>query len=138
MLTVTFKEKAYEFDLQEALSSLTGTESMLVEDYLGGWHRFREPGNITRSTIVMVWLAKRSAGETTTFEEIAATPGLVFGDAVIIEGDPDDPEDPAEPPARPLAERSASNGLSDGSDDAASTQATSGSSGPQPLLASTD
>lgn len=81
MIHVTFGGKEYRYDIKTQMESLTGTESILVEDYLGGWSRFRDPGNFTRSAVVMVWLAKRSAGEKATFEEIADTPGMPFGDA---------------------------------------------------------
>lgn len=135
MVIVTFGERKYEFGLDDALKSLTGTESMLVEEFLGGWGRFRDPGNVTRSLIIIVWLAKRSAGETATFDEIAATPGLVFGDMVEID-DVDEPQDPMTRPSRPLAETSAENASIDGGNGSAAIQVTSDSSGQPPSPAS--
>ena len=115
MLTIQFGESTYEFDLDEQLKTLTGTESMLVEEFIGGWERFRDPAHMTRSTIVLVWLAKRSAGEVATFDEIAGTPGLIFGDALTLTDDGDAPSNPDEDtPAGPLAPSVSLNGSSDG------------------------
>jgi hypothetical protein len=137
MLTVTFDGRAYDLPLQEVLSDLTGEESAVIEDYLGGWDRFRTQANATRTMIVMVWLAKRHAGEHTTLQEIANTKGLVFGNAVQLEGDPEDPEDPKQPPNRPLAETNAKSASSAGSAASEATPATSDSSGQLPSPAST-
>lgn len=89
MITVTFQGTKYEFDLKDALESLTGRESILCEDYLGGWEKFRDPNNQTRSVIILVYLAKRSAGETPTFEEIENIPGLLFGNALEVDDEED-------------------------------------------------
>lgn len=116
MVTVKFGSKSYELHIDEQLKTLTGTESMMVEDYLGGWARFRAPENATRSTIVIVWLAMREAGEQKTLEEIADTPGLMFGDVFDLMDDDGEgePVDPMVKPDRPLADRNGSNGSTDG------------------------
>jgi hypothetical protein len=80
---------AYEVDVTAQLATLTGTESITVEEYLGGFDKFRASGTTTRSVIVMLWLARRQAGETVTLDEVADTRGLVFGD-VIEEFDEED------------------------------------------------
>lgn len=97
MITVTFKGTKYEYDVKAALEGLTGTESILVEDYLGGWSRFRDPSNFTRSAVIMVWLGKKQAGEKATFEEIADTAGMPFGD-VFESADDDGDLDGQSPP----------------------------------------
>jgi hypothetical protein len=111
MLTVRFGNDTYELDLEAALKGLTGAETLMVEDFLGGWDKFRSPSNVTRSTVVIVWLAKKHAGGPgarsatgrgwITFDEILATPGLVFGDVVELTDDEDntDAGDGQSPPA---------------------------------------
>lgn len=113
-------ELVYELDIEQELRNLTGHETMMIEDYLGGWSKFRAPENRTRSVVVMVWLAKKSAGESTTLDEIADMPGLVFGDAVKELKDNKDGQSPP-------GERSASTGGDE--TDAASTPPRSGGSG---------
>jgi hypothetical protein len=106
--------KLYEVDITKSLGDLTGTESIAVEEYLGGWDKFRAAGTTTRSLIVMVWLARRQAGEATTLEEIAdSTRGLVFGKVI----DNFDAEDDVGPPDHSPPAPSATPGGSDGSDD---------------------
>lgn len=81
-------EGDYPLDVEATLADLTGTETAMLEEYLGGWDNFG--GNSVRSVIVTIWLAKRQAGKTVTLEEIAATKGLIFGDAfetVEVNGD---------------------------------------------------
>jgi hypothetical protein len=86
----------YPLDINAALADLTGDETAMVEDYLGGWDNFDLTGNRTaRSLIVTVWLAKRQAGKTVTLEEVAATKGLMFGDVLDM-----DVEDDTLPPAQ--------------------------------------
>ncbi len=130
MLTVKFGERSYELNLDEQLKSLTGTESILVEKYLGGWGMFRSPECVTQSAVVLVWLAKRAAGEEMTFEAIEATPGLLFGDALeLIDDDSDEPQDPMTEPASPLAATNGPNGSSGGTAASEATPETSDSSG---------
>lgn len=130
MITVTFLGREYAFDMNEQLKTLSGSESILVEDYLGGWSGLQDSKNRTRAGVVFIWLGKRAAGEPTTFEEIADTPGLMFNDDVFdLHDDGDKPEDPMVDPGRPLASKNASNGSTDGTIDSADTLATSDSSG---------
>jgi hypothetical protein len=99
MLKVTFRGKVYEYDVKEQMEALTGTESIMVEDYLGGWSQFRAPANMTRSAVVMVWFALKAAGEPKTFEEIAGTKGFPFKDDAFTADDTDtlDGQSPPEP-----------------------------------------
>jgi hypothetical protein len=99
MLKVTFKGKVYEYDVKEQMEALTGTESIMVEDYLGGWSKFRAPANMTRSAVVMVWFALKAAGEPKTFEEISDTKGFPFQDDAFTADDTDtlDGQSPPEP-----------------------------------------
>jgi hypothetical protein len=123
-LTVRIFGKDYALPLDEVLQSLTGEETMMVEDFLGGWDKFRSPSNVTRSVIVIVWLAKRHAGEKATFAEIAKLEGLVFGDAVEVVDEDED---------TPLEHSAATSPVEDSS----STQATSGANGSPITVAST-
>lgn len=131
MITVTFLGREYRYDMDEQLKTLSGSESILVEDYLGGWAGLQDPKQTTRAGIVLIWLAKRAAGEKATFGEIADTPGLMFGEGVFeIENDGDDPVDPmVVPSARPLAETNGSPGSNGGDPGSADTTETSGSTG---------
>ena len=133
MLTIRHGEKEYAFDEIAALESLTGEESAAVEDFLGGWHRFRDNTNRTRTVIVMVWLAKRSAGEQVTLDDVAKLPGLIFGANApeIVEPAPDE-DDPMRDPGRPLAETNGAHESTAGSgaSDSSSTPETSAVSGP--------
>lgn len=76
---------AYPLDVDATLADLTGDETMMLEEYLGGWDKFAIGSGSTRSVIVTIWLAKRQAGQTVTLDEIAATKGLVFGDVFEVE-----------------------------------------------------
>lgn len=75
----------YELDINATLAELTGAETMLLEEYLGGWDNFDVVSGSTRSVIVTIWLAKRQAGKTVTLDEIASIKGLVFGDALDVQ-----------------------------------------------------
>lgn len=131
MMTVTFLGKEYVFDMDEQLKTLTGSESIMVEDYLGGWQGLTAQSNRTRAGVVFIWIAKRMAGEPATFEEIADTPGLMFGDDVFdLQDDDDKPEDPMVDPGRPLQSRNGSNGSTDGTTDSVAGPVTSASTGP--------
>lgn len=81
-IRVKVGDNQYEFDVEATLQKLTGHQTMMLEDYLGGWENFRAPHNQTRSVIALVWLAKHAASEETTLDEIANLPGLVFGNTV--------------------------------------------------------
>jgi hypothetical protein len=102
MLKVTFRGKQYEYDVKEQMEALTGTESIMVEDYLGGWSQFRAPANMTRSAVVMVWFALRSAGEPKTFEEISDTKGFPFQDEAFTADDTDDLDGQSPPEPTPM------------------------------------
>lgn len=133
MLTIRIGEKTYELPLEDVLGDLTGEESARIEEFIGGWENFQTTKHATRSMIVMLWLAKRHAGETDTLEDVAAIRGLVFGGMVEVSGDDDAPNDPAEDAGRPLAEQNGSNGSNDGNADSADGLETSDSSGLRPL-----
>lgn len=139
MLTVKVGETAYEFDVDEQLKTLTGIESALVEEFVGGWGRFDVKGQRTRSLIVIVWMAMRSAGEAVTLEDVAEMPGLVFGGLVSLDDDGEDEiANPMEDPGRPLDETNASAESTGGSTVSAATTATSGSTGIPRSPTSTD
>lgn len=100
MMRVTFQEKVYEFELKDVLEALTGRETVMVEGYMGGWPNFRHPSHMARSTVVLVWLALRSAGKAAmTLDEIEDIPGLVFGDVWTVHDDEQDDLDGQSPPA---------------------------------------
>lgn len=99
---------SYPFPLEEILENLTGSESIMLEDYLGGWDRFDVKGGATRSVVVLVWLAKHHAGEEMELTEIEAMKGLVFGDAVEVG---DDASPPAEGASDSSSETSETNGV---------------------------
>lgn len=125
MITVTLTEGVYTLpSADDALASLTGKESVRVEDYLGGFENFGR--QVARSTVVTVWLALRAAGQPRTFDEIEQIPGLVFGGIVTDDGE-GEPEDPMVDPGRPLAGRNEPNGSEDGTSDSPASPETSGS-----------
>ncbi len=127
MITVRIDDKTYTMpSASEPLAALTGDESLMVEEYLGGWDQLGQ--KLTKSAVVMVWLALKQAGEPRTFEEIQTIPGLTFG-GVIEDDGVGEPEDPMKDPGRPLAAPNGSNGLTAGSEDSEAIQATSASSG---------
>lgn len=99
MLKLKFLETEYELPLEKTLQSLTGKQTLMLEDYLGGWDKFQTGGTInTRSVVVLVWLALHHAGRTATLDEIEDTPGLLFGDALKeVEDVPDAPLPGSEP-----------------------------------------
>ena len=72
----------YELPFEDALENLTGKESRMLEDYLGGWGNLRFDEVNTRSVVVMVWLAKHHAGEPVTLEQVEEMKGLLFGGTV--------------------------------------------------------
>lgn len=80
--------------LDEVLADLTGAESLVLEEYLGNWEVLWGDRLSVKSIVVIVWLAKRHAGETATLEEIGNMKGLLFGGTVEIMED-----DAADPPA---------------------------------------
>lgn len=100
--------KAYPLPIEEVLADLTGSESIMLEDYLGGWDQFSITSGTTRSVVVMVWLAKHHAGEEVELSDIEAMKGLVFGDAVEVEERP--PEVAAEAASESSSETSETNG----------------------------
>jgi hypothetical protein len=127
---IKFGDETFDYELDEQLKSLTGLESAEIEDFLGGWDNFRQRKATAKTSILLVWLGKRAAGQTTTLEEIGNTPGLLFGDVFeVLEGEDDEPENPMEEPSRPLAERNGDEGSSDGNDDSVLSLATSADSG---------
>lgn len=77
--------KDYPLPIEDVLAELTGSESIMLEDYLGGWDRFDMSGGATRSLIVLVWLARHHAGEEVEITDIEAMKGLVFGNTVDVE-----------------------------------------------------
>lgn len=137
-MQVKFGDETYEYDLDEQLRSLTGLESAELEEFLGGWKKFRSGAATVRTTIVLIWLGKRAAKQVTTLDEIAATPGLMFTDMVDIEDDDEGPEDPSEDPGRPLAEPNDAHASSDGKDDSELSLVTSVNSGDHHSDGSTD
>lgn len=74
--------ETYPLPIEEVLADLTGAESIMLEDYLGGWEKFEPKSGATRSVVVLVWLAKHHAGEDVSLADIEAMRGLVFGNAV--------------------------------------------------------
>ncbi len=105
--------KDYPLPVDDVLEDLTGTESAMLEDYLGGWGNFSVDAS-TRSAVVTIWLALRHNGQTRSIEAIEQTKGLLFGDALdIAEVDaanpPEQAADAAEPSSSP--ETSETSGL---------------------------
>lgn len=89
-MKVVIAGKPYEFELEEVLQDLTGKETVMLEDYLGGWENLRDRVS-ARSIVVWVWISKRSAGESITLEQIEDMKGLMFGDTVeLADVDPPD------------------------------------------------
>lgn len=74
--------KFYALPFEEVLEGLTGKQTVMLEDYLGGWGNLNFENPNTRSVVVLVWLAKHHAGEETTLDAIEDMKGLVFGGAV--------------------------------------------------------
>lgn len=104
--------KAYPLPIEEVLADLTGAESIMLEDYLGGWDRLDIKGAATRSVIVLVWLAKHHAGEEIEITEIEAMRGLVFGDTVdVAEVESGPPAVAAEAASESSPETSETNGV---------------------------
>ena len=131
MLTVRVGDTEYRFDLDEQLNTLTGLESAEVEDFLGGWDKL--DANKTKGMIFMVWLAKRSAGETDTLADVASIPGLLFGGVAAIADDGDSPVDTetAEFNELPLATKNGSRPSRDGDTGSAAGTETSAGTGVQ-------
>lgn len=103
-ITITIKgDGEYPLDVDETLADLTGAETIMLEEYLGGWDKFDLSGGSTRSLIVCVWLAKRQAGKKTSLDEIGEIKGLVFGDALQVDSEDTDagPPDMAAQAAAP-------------------------------------
>lgn len=97
MLVVKVRgEGDYELDVEQTMADLTGSETLELEEFLGGWDKFDLTGATTRSIVVLVWLAKRAAGKKASLEEILDMRGLVFGDAIELEEAKEGP--PAEAP----------------------------------------
>jgi hypothetical protein len=127
VITVRIDGTTYELaSVNDALASLTGDESLLIEEYLGGFDQIGVKA--TRTAIVMAWLTLRAAGHPMSLEEIQTIPGLTFGD-VIQATDEGEPEDPMTDPGRPLPTMNGSNGSSDGVDVSGVSPATSDKSG---------
>jgi hypothetical protein len=130
VLTVRFKGEEWTYDPDTELRSLTGLESAEVEEFLGGWHKFKAGGGTTRSAIVLVWLGQRSAGGKQTLEEIGNTPGFLLDeDGFDVEGDADMPEDPKVDPGRPLPVPNGNSGSRGGSSGSERSPVTSVASG---------
>lgn len=126
---VRIEGRVYDFFVAATLQSLTGKETIALEDYLGGWSNFRQDGANTRSLVVIVWLAKRQAGEHVTFDEIEEMPGLLFGDTLQ-----DLDEEGETPSAAPFDDSGTGPGQAVKETDSSSTPATSAGTGP-PLSA---
>ena len=128
MVTVKLDGTTFEMgSVSSALAALTGDESLLLEEYIGGWDQLGK--KITKSAVVMVWLALRVNGQPRSLEEIQAIPGIAFGDILNDDGI-GEPEDPMRDPGRPLVTGNASNGSTNGSDASEASAATSVTSGP--------
>lgn len=105
MLVVKVRgEGDYELDVEQTMADLTGSETLELEEFLGGWDKFDLTGATTRSIVVLVWLAKRAAGKKASLEEILDMRGLVFGDAIELEEAKEVP--PAEAPDSGLSNSS--------------------------------
>lgn len=78
-------------DVDAALADLTGDETVMLEEYLGGWQNFDITKGSARSVIAVIWLARRQAGQKSTLGEIGQIKGLLFGDAFDIEGGEEGP-----------------------------------------------
>jgi len=75
----------YPLDPEAALADLTGTETIMLEEFLGGWDKFDPRGATTRSLVAIIWLAKRQAGKDVSLDEVAEIKGLMFGDVFDLE-----------------------------------------------------
>lgn len=85
----------FPLPLDEVLANLTGTESLMLEEYLGGWANFDPSGMSTRTVVVLVWLAKHHAGQEVDIMEVEGMKGLVFG-GTVEEVDVNPPAEAAE------------------------------------------
>lgn len=88
----------YPLNASNTLRELTGKETILLEEYLGGWENFDLGGRSTRSMVVTVWLAMHANGSQITIDEIENMKGIVFGDTVDVEELPGPPASGAEAP----------------------------------------
>lgn len=115
----------YELDIEETLADLTGAETIMLEEYLGGWERFDIKAGNARSVIAIIWLAKRQAGKNVSLDEIAETKGLIFGDAFDLEEVKNGgPPAPAAQDAALTSASSSSESTSETSGDGGSSSAT--------------
>lgn len=88
--------KFYPLPIDDVLADLTGSETLMLEEYIGGWDKLDMSGHSTRSVIALVWLAKHHAGEDMELAEIEEMKGLVFGNTVeVVDGPPDGAADAA-------------------------------------------
>ena len=115
----------YPLNIEEALADLTGAETVVLEEYLGGWDRFDIKAGNARSVIAIIWLAKRQAGKDVSLEQVAETKGLIFGDAFDLEEVKNGgPPAPAAQDAALISESSSSASTSETSGDGDSSSAT--------------
>jgi hypothetical protein len=137
VITVRVDDKTYTISaIDDALSDLTGDESLMVEEYLGGFDNLQK--NATKMAVVTVWLALKEAGEPRDFASIQSIKGLLFGKVISDDG-VGEPEDPMTvDPGRPLVEMSGANGSNGGNGASAATTEISGPTGIPASAASTD
>jgi len=101
-MIVTVEGKPYPLAVHDTMTRLTGKETIMLEEYLGGWENFDLGSRSTRSMVVTVWLAMHANNAHTTLENIENIPGLVFGDAVDVEDMPDPPASGEADPTRSI------------------------------------
>jgi hypothetical protein len=136
VITVRLDDKTYTLpSVNDALADLTGDESLMVEEYIGGFDNLQK--NATKLAVVTVWLTLKAAGEPRDFAEIQSIKGLLFGKVIDDDG-VGEPEDPAVDPGRPLAERNGSHESNGGNGASAATQVTSEPTGIPASTVSTD
>jgi hypothetical protein len=137
VITVRLDDKTYTLpSVNDALADLDGNESLMVEEYLGGFDNLQK--NATKMAVVTVWLTLKAAGEPRDFASIQSVKGLLFG-KVIDDDEVGEPEDPmVVDPGRPLAETNVANGSNGGNGASAATTETSEPTGIPASTVSTD
>ena len=105
-LRVTVDGDVYEISISDVLEDLTGEETLLVEEFLGGWENFDQTGESAKSVILLYYLAKRGHNAKVTLKEILKEKGLLFGDRIELEdldeeGEPSPPDEGGETPSTP-------------------------------------
>lgn len=105
-LRVTVDGDVLEINISDVLEDLTGEETLLVEDFLGGWENFDQSGESAKSVVLLYYLARRGHNPKVTLKDILKEKGILFGDRIELEdldeeGEDRPPADGGETPSTP-------------------------------------